>query len=64
MKENEFVVLSISEVSSSSSTSFSKSEPVFARFRSGSGAPELRFGQESQSGADIVINLRGSQACI
>ncbi|XP_015076982.1 probable histone-arginine methyltransferase 1.3 [Solanum pennellii] len=61
VKENEFVVLSISEVSSSSSTSFSKSEPVFARFGSGSGAPELRFGQESQSGADIVINLRGSQ---
>ncbi|XP_055811263.1 probable histone-arginine methyltransferase 1.3 [Solanum dulcamara] len=61
VKENEFVVLSISEVSSSSSTSFSKVEPVFARFGSGSGVPELRFTQESQSGADIVFDLRASQ---
>ncbi|XP_059318399.1 probable histone-arginine methyltransferase 1.3 isoform X1 [Lycium ferocissimum] len=57
--QNEFVVLSISEVSSSSSsTSFSKNEPVFARVGSGS---ELRFGQESESSTDIVFDLRTSQ---
>ncbi|KAK4372753.1 hypothetical protein RND71_008137 [Anisodus tanguticus] len=62
VKENQlFVVLSISEVSSSSSTLFTKDEPVFARFGSGSGVPELRFGQEFESSTDVVIDLRTAQ---
>ncbi|PHU18789.1 putative histone-arginine methyltransferase CARM1 [Capsicum chinense] len=62
LKENEFVILSISEVSSaSSSTSFSKDEPILARFGSGSGVSELRFDQKSDSSANIVFDLRNSQ---
>ncbi|KAF3674850.1 putative histone-arginine methyltransferase CARM1 [Capsicum annuum] len=62
LKENEFVILSISEVSSaSSSTSFSKDEPILARFGSGSGVSELRFDQTSDSSANIVFDLRNSQ---
>ncbi|KAM3345190.1 putative histone-arginine methyltransferase 1.3 [Capsicum galapagoense] len=62
LKENEFVILSISEVSfASSSTSFSKDEPILARFGSGSGVSELRFDQKSDSSANIVFDLRNSQ---
>ncbi|CAN4095977.1 unnamed protein product [Withania somnifera] len=59
LKENEFAVLSISEVLSTSS--LTKAEPVFARFVSGSGDPELRFGPGSESSGDIVIDLQTSQ---
>lgn len=64
-KESQFEILSIAEVSASSSdTSFCKSEPVCARFGSGSGFSKLRFGQESETSADIAFDLRISQACI
>ncbi|XP_009630322.1 probable histone-arginine methyltransferase 1.3 isoform X1 [Nicotiana tomentosiformis] len=61
-KESQFEILSIAEVSASSSdTSFCKSEPVCARFGSGSGFSKLRFGQESETSADIAFDLRISQ---
>lgn len=61
----EFIVASIAELSSSSSStdsaSVSGSLPVLARFGLDSGVAELRFGGESEQDKGIVFDLRTSQ---
>lgn len=57
-KPQEFTLVSISELASSSSPS--SSAPVLARFAGDSGAAELRFRQEPDSD-DFAFDLRTSQ---
>ncbi|MCD9642891.1 hypothetical protein HAX54_029934, partial [Datura stramonium] len=60
-KQQQFLVSSVSELTSSSSSLFPKTEPVFARFSLDSGSPELRLGQGNDSSDVIVFNLQTSQ---
>lgn len=60
-KQQQFLVSSVSELTSSSSSLFSKTEPVFARFSLDSGLPELRFGQGAELSDAVVFNVKISQ---
>lgn len=57
-KQQKFLVSSVSELTSCSSSLFSKTEPVFARFVVESGSPELRFGQGTESSNAVVFKLK------
>ena len=61
-EHQEFTLVSISKLPSSTSTSSSStsSTPVVARFGGESGAAELRFRQEADSD-DLAFDLRTSQ---
>lgn len=58
-KQEEFALVSVSELASSSSESSSK--PVVARFCADSGLAEFRFHKETESIAAINVDLRTSQ---
>ena len=60
MKPQEFALLSISELGSSSSTSAA----AVARFSAGeNGAAELRFQPESESAAPVNVDLQAAKVC-
>ena len=57
--EQEFVLASISELSSSSSSSaVASSSPAVTRFYSDSGVAELRFHQQPESIAVVNVDLQ------
>lgn len=56
LKQQEFALVSVSELSPSSSTSPSK--PVVARFCADSGISKLRFHKEPESIATTNVDLR------
>lgn len=58
-QQQEFALVSVSELSSSSSAS--PSEPAVARFCSDSGVAELRIHKEPKSTATKNVNLKISQ---
>ncbi|KAL3321431.1 hypothetical protein AABB24_039187 [Solanum stoloniferum] len=60
-KQQQFLVSSVSELTSSSSSLFSKTEPVFARLSLDSGSPELRIGQGAELSDAVVFNVKISQ---
>ncbi|KAJ8539807.1 hypothetical protein K7X08_014059 [Anisodus acutangulus] len=65
MEENQkqqlFMVISVSELTSSSTSLFLETEPVFARFGLESGSPELQLGQGDESSDVILFNLQNSK---
>lgn len=58
-KQQEFTLVSVSDLASCSSESQSK--PVVARFSDDSGLAELRFHKDSESAAAINVDLRTAQ---
>ena len=58
-KKQEFTLVAVSDLASSSSESQSK--PVLARFSDDSGLAELGFYKESESAAAINVDLRTAQ---
>lgn len=60
-KQQEFVLASISELASSSSSS--SLTPAVARFSTEDGVGELRFLQEAESDARVNVDLQTAQVC-
>lgn len=60
-QKQEFVLASVSELASSSSSS--SLTPAVARFSAEDGVGELRFQQEAESDARVNVDLQTAQVC-
>lgn len=60
LKAQEFALVSISELGSSSSSS---SSPAVALFSAENGVAELRFQPESESAAPVNVDLQTAKVC-
>lgn len=63
-QQQEFALASMTELASSSSSSFcsdSQSVPVTARFSADNGVVELRFNRESESADFISVDVKTAQ---
>lgn len=59
LKAQEFALVSVSELGSSSSSS----SPAVALFSAENGVPELRFQPESDSAAPVNVDLQAAKVC-